>query len=95
MKFYATQVTFNGVKMMSSPEYIGTSFKPQVGSLSYEFSWSAERIYSDYGKSYSRTVSLEGYYTFGENPLRKSTIAGYILPFEKTSVSLVLHYINK
>jgi RHS repeat-associated protein len=95
MKFNATKVSFNGVKMLNSPEYDGPSIKPLVGSLSFEYYWSATRIYSDYGKTYPRKVSMEGYYTFGENPLRHMTIAGYFLPFNKTTVSLNLNYHNK
>jgi RHS repeat-associated protein len=95
MDFIATDVKFHGVDMKPLPAYDGAVFKAAVGSGSYTHSWSAQRVSSDFGKSYERNISLEGQYTFGDVPLKKPTAAGLILPPNKTNVSLTIPFSNK
>ena len=95
MDFITTSAKFHGVDMKPLPESDRPVFKAQVGSGGFKYSWSAERVKSDFGKSFERTIRLEGQYTFGDVPLKKPTVAGLILPPNSTSVSLTIPYNNK
>jgi hypothetical protein len=93
MAFTATEVKFNGVDMQPSPEYEGPVIKPQVGSRSFEYSWSAKRVTFDFGKSYDRKISMKGQYNFGGQPLTNSLGPG-VVP-NSTNVSVSIPYSNK
>ncbi|MCF8434178.1 MAG: RHS repeat-associated core domain-containing protein, partial [Crocinitomicaceae bacterium] len=95
MDFTTTEAKFHGYDMNPPKKYEGTLMDAQSGSGAYSYSWSAKRVYNDFNKSYHRKISIEGYYTFGDTPLKHLTAAGLIIPINKTAVSLTLPFNNK
>jgi RHS repeat-associated protein len=93
MDFIATSATFQGINMKPLPEYGGSVIKAPVGSGSYTYSWSAERVKRDFGKSFNRTIRIKGQYTFGGQPLTNLWGPG-VVP-NTTDISLTIPYKNK
>lgn len=97
LTFQETNVNMNGVAMnkvnLSENNILGDGSRYVAGSSLYKYTWSSNRIYSDFGKIYSRTFSLEGNYSIGGTPVLGQTIVGILKP-KSISTSLTITYRN-